>query len=172
MLKQNPFIVLTEAMKTESFEVDDLEDVLGDDQSLQDDIGDAFEDIDELDDDIEYTAEMVNVIQQESVSELRYLVEMDNLAKYMESANVTDVSEALTSIAECNSLDVDLMCVVIESEDYAVELLEEAKKMKKSDPTKTKQKGIKSTLDVINMLKTKGIKVVKKKSKAKRKKKK
>jgi type II secretory pathway component PulF len=88
----------------------------------------------------------------------------------MKSANITDVSEALQKLADHNSLDINEMCVVIESGDTLYEVLEEARKVK-SPLYKTKIKNVKSSADLLGMLKTKGIKVAKKKSKRNKKKK-
>lgn len=167
ILGQNPFKILTEAMKSETCEIDCTDDQL-DDSLVQGDFDDIYDDTEELEDDIDYSEDMVNVIQQETASGSRYLVEMDNLAKYMQSSNITDVLEAITKIAECNSLDATAMCVVIESSESARQMLEEAKKFKKSDPTKSLVQGIKDSFDVIKLMKTKGIKVVKKKARGKK----
>lgn len=166
-LFKSPFELLTEACKAEDAELCDANI-----DDIEQDLDDTFGDIEELDDDDElsYTVEMVNVIEQKTSTGCRYLVEMDNLAKYMMSANITDVSEAVSNIAESNSLEVDTMCVVIESEDYLLSLLQEARKAK--GPASTRAKHIKADLEVINMVKTKGLKVLKKKSRTRRRKKK
>jgi hypothetical protein len=164
--KQEPFKLITEACKGESFEVDSVED-----DEIECDFEDAYGDVEELEDDIEYTEEMVNVFQQPTKTGFRYLVEFDTLSKYMISANIQDVATAINNIAECNSLSKDDMVVVIESDDYTQEYLEEAKKLKKVDPKKKKMKEAGTTAQILKMMKSNGIKLAKKKSKGKKKKK-
>lgn len=163
-LYKNSFQILKEASGAEDLDSDlDLDDV---------EVGfeDTFGDIEELDDDeLNYTEETVNVFAQETSEGTRFLVEADLLAKFMMAQNITDISEAMTRVAEHNELDVQAMAVVIESDDYMMELIEEARKMKKAGgKTKDKAKELQSTIDVVKMVKTKGIKVVKKKSRKKR----
>ena len=167
-LYKNSLEILKEACDGEDLGLDDadLDDV---EVGYEDIVGD----IEELDDEeLGYTEEMVNVIEQQTSNGNRYLVEADSLAKYMLTQRITDVAEAMGNIAECNKLDVEAMCLVIESDDYMMQLIEEARKIKRAGgKTGARAAELKSTVDVIKMVKTKGIKVVKKKSRKKKKRK-
>lgn len=165
-MKYNRYGLMFQAANAESFVHEDA-DLNLDVSNIQR----VLENLDELDNDINYTAEMVNVIGDvQDSGEMIFMVEMENLQKYMESAEIEDVSEALWNIAECNNINVTNMCVVIESEDTIMHALNEAKKARKVVPGKMKQ--IKNTADILDMMVTKGIKVAKRKSKSGKKRKK
>lgn len=165
-MKNGIYGIITEAARAESFEVDDI--------NLNMEISEierVIESIDELDTEIMYTVEMVNVIGDTDANGNEvYMVELENVQKYMESCDIDDYAVAILNIAEANSLDCSAMCLVIESEDAIMLALNEAKKAKKVTPGKMKR--IKNTADVLKLIKTKGIKVAKRKSKSSRKKRK
>lgn len=159
MFLKNPIEILVEACESESFKAEDLNF-----KEVEADFTGVFDqDLEELDIELDYAIEMVNVIENTTEEGSTYFVEMDILAKYMKSANIEDVSEAINNIAEHNSIDADRMAIVIES-DYAYELLEEAKKDSKSG-SKDKTEKLKKATDFLKDAKNKGVKVVKKKVK-------
>ena len=162
MFLKDPYDILTEACKSECGECDDLIE-----DEVEQELEDEYEEVEELEDDIEYNEDMVPVIQQDIEEGSRYLVEMDVLAKYMISSKEEDPAEALKRIAEANSLEPSSMCIVIESDDYARELIEEAKTTKKKTGSKFKLNKIASSSKLLKHIKNKGIKVLKKKSKKK-----
>ena len=146
--------VLSESCETEidEFEAFEGDELLGE-----------LEDLEELDEAICYTAEMVNVIAQETSYGSRYLVEYDNLNKLMESYGVDEVS-ALNMVCEHNLLNIADMYVVVESIDYIREMINEAKCGK--GPAKSKKsKKLANCSKAIKNLKNKGIKMVTKKRK-------
>lgn len=157
---------LLEACETELLGVDADPDEV---DSIED-IEDEYEDMEELEDDIECTVEMVNVIENydEYTSKSKYLVEMGDLARYMESSTL-DIENAVLSIANENGIEKDNIYVVVESQEYIDELIQEAKKEKKLGFDK-KLREIKNANGLFKLMKTKGIKVAKKKSKKKKKK--
>ena len=165
-MKNGIYGIITEAARAESFEVDDI--------NLNMEISEierVIESIDELDTEIMYTVEMVNVIGDTDANGNEvYMVELENVQKYMESCDIEDYAIAIENIAEANELESYSMCIVIESEDVIMLALNEAKKAKKVTPGKMKR--IKNTADVLKLIKTKGIKVAKRKSKSSRKKRK
>ena len=159
MFLKNPIEILAEACESESFKAEDLNF-----KEVEADFVGIFDgDLEELDFDLDYAIEMVNVIEADTRTGSTYLVEMDVLAKYMKSANIDDVSEAISNIAEHNYIDADRMAIVIESDDYAYEMLEEAKKDKKSG-SNDKMEKLKKATDFLKDAKDKGVKVVKKKA--------
>lgn len=150
--------IIFEAAQNESFETDDL--ALSSDAS---DIEGEFDDTMDLVDDIGYTEEMVNVIGFQQNNQDLCLIEFENLVKYMNSNRIQDFEEAVRNIAECNNLPFEKMCVVFESDDTLRGALTEAKKIRKIIPEKLTK--LKNTVDVLKLMKTKGIKVAKRKSK-------
>ena len=132
---------------------------------------------------IPFTAEMCSLVKCESANiygrrKARYLVEMSILQHYMESEGVDDVEDAVENVAAANcgtdedGNDVEItkadIVVVAPSDEEVKEIVDdavqEAKMMKgkKKGPARKKMDKLKDTIDE---LKTKGIKVAKKKSK-------
>lgn len=120
--------------------------------------------IEEVAGDVNITAEMVPVI---SVAE-DYLVEMNSIAGYMQSNEITTIAEALDNVAYVNGLDKFDVGLLIESDDYIKTMIEKAdEKCKKDGDKKAKNKildKIKKSTDVTEKLKKAGYKVKKKKS--------
>lgn len=148
ILLSNPLEIMAEAAKAESFETNN---VLTD--SIASELKSAFSGIEHCPIEINYTQEMVNVIEDNE----EYYVEMSDVSKYMVSQQVKTVKEALNNIAECNSIEVSKITVVVESEDYFNAFLEAAKKDKK------KEKELTGVAKLLKKMKKEKIKVVKKK---------
>ena len=104
---------------------------------------------------VAYTSEMVPVFMNES----NYFVEMDNVYKFMRSAEVTDIKEAMEKIAEANEIKLEDMSLVIESEEYMNSVLENAIEQSKAGD-KTLLENCELAVKLINMLESEGIKVV------------
>ena len=98
---------------------------------------------------------MVPVFTHESA----YYVEMDNLMKYMQSRNITDVKEAMENVAEANRLELDQLSLVIESKEYMNSVLEEASQLSKAGD-KSLLENCELSVKLINLLKAEGINVV------------
>lgn len=133
---------------------------------------------------IPFTAEMCSLVKCESANiygrrKARYLVEMSILQHYMESEGVDDVEDAVENVAAANcgtdedGNDVEItkadIVVVAPSDEEVKEIVDDAvqeakmmKGKKKKGPARKKMDKLKDTIDE---LKTKGIKVAKKKSK-------
>lgn len=163
-LYKNSLELMSEACKTECGTDDDVESLTLDDTKA--DVDDMLGDADEVDDDeLGYTEEAVNLFNSPRLNCV--LVEMDNLAKYMITNKITDISEALTNVAEHYEIDPATLAVVVESDEYISELIEEARSVKKEFKSKTAQDA-KSMPAVLKMLKVKGIRVVKRKGRKKK----
>lgn len=162
MHSRNPLTTLLEASRTEASLADNLYD---------DDIEATFEscykELPEVDQPF-YSEEAVPVF---GGADGAVIVEADNLARYMESNNITDVAQALSNLAEHYNQDPRNMVVMVESEDEAREVVEEAKSLAQKMADRSKLVKVKSSTDFLRDLKVKGIRVAKKKSKKKGKKK-
>ena len=161
MFNKNAFEIISEASKCDSFNTNSI---------FTDDVTTEFEDLfvnlAEVDEDeIIYPLDSIPVLQCASCKEAAYFVEMDILGKFMSSNGVEDIAEAMQMIADHNEISLDEMAVLVESEDVALELLEEAKKSKKKIGDHKKLTDISNTTNILKLVKTKGIKVAKKKSK-------
>lgn len=144
--------ILKEAAMADDFQVSDL---------ISDEIKTAYDEcIKEMvvipKNTVAYRAGMVPVFQNESGN---YFVEFDNMAKYMRSAEVTDVSNALYDIAEANDINVDKLSVVIESKEYMKSVLDEAIKQSKAGD-KSLLESCELSIKLIEMMKSEGINVV------------
>lgn len=149
---ESPFELLTEACKGEICELDNpLED------SIASELKSVFDNIETVPVELQYTEEMVNVIEDNG----RYFVEMDSLAKYMLSQNVTDIREAMDNVTQINNINMDDTYLLVENETYFSSLLEGCAKDKK------KQKKLSNVTKLLKNIKNKGVKVVKKKKKSK-----
>lgn len=153
-LLNNTHQILVEASKSELCMADNI---------FEDDIECSFEntwkDLPELSRPLMYTEEQVPVF---GIDEGAIVVEYDNLAKYMESNNITDIVEALNSLNEYYNLGQPIG-IVVESYDSAVEVVEEAKKLNQKAAEKSGLAKVKSSTNLIKDLKEKGIKVWKQK---------
>lgn len=104
---------------------------------------------------VAYKAEMVPVFQNES----NYYVEFDNVAKYMKSAEVSDVAIALNNIAEANDINSSSLAVVIESKEYMESVIKEAIEQSKAGD-KSLLESCELSMKLIEMMKSEGINVV------------
>ena len=142
--------ILKEAAEAETFQVTDL---------VEDELKSQFSDCvnnmmivpKEL---VAYKAEMVPVFSNESA----YYVEFDNLAKYMNSNEITDVREAFTDIAEANNIQPYSLSVVIESKDYMMSVLESAVEQSKAGD-KSLLESCELSMKLIQMMQEDGINV-------------
>lgn len=160
---KEPYAILCESAKCECDE-EDLEDLELDD--AEDELTGEMDPVDVVDDDIIYSEEMIPVIR---IGE-NYVVEFDMLAKYIDSHPNVEISEALDLIAthESNMLTPGSIGILVESDDYADQLIQEAKAAKRTASSKKKIKKVKDTASFLKNIKNKGIKVFKKKSKKKK----
>lgn len=156
---KDPYDILMEACRSECGECDDLVE-----DEIEREIEDEYVEVEELEEELPYTAEMVNVIEQSIEGGNRYLIDIDDLAKFMEKECEDDPLEALKKIAKANNLEESSMHVVIESDDFIEELLTEAKADNKAG-SKKKLGKVSGVTKLLKDIKNKGIKVLKKKSK-------
>ena len=153
------FGIIYESAKSESFMTDNSE--------LSQAISEVSEQLDSiatLDNDIIYTAEMVNVIESvQNDGTALYVVEAENLAKYMKSAGleIGELQKAIADVASANGVEVNNITLVVESQAVYDDLIQEAKKVKtKSSKPLTPLNGVKK---LISSAKNKGIQVFKRK---------
>ena len=104
---------------------------------------------------VAYNSKMVPVFQNDS----GYFVEMDTLAKYMNSFEITDIKEAMENIADSNEIELEEMALVIESEEYMNSVIESAITQSKNGD-KSLLESCELAVKLVNMLESEGIKVV------------
>lgn len=104
---------------------------------------------------VSYNCRMVPVFQNES----GYFVEMDNVVKYMNSFEITDVKEAIENIAEANEIRLDNMSLVIESKDYMDSIIESAIIQSKAGD-KSLLESCEMSIKLLNLLESEGINIV------------
>ena len=104
---------------------------------------------------VAYNKNMVPVFHNES----GYFVEMDNVVKYMNSFEITDIKEAMENIAEANEIRMENLSLVVESRDYMDAVIESAIQQSKAGD-KTLLENCELSVKLINMLKSEGINVV------------
>ena len=163
LTKKNILDILSESAEIDAVMMDDFyDDDELDDCMKEGNLDDIFDEFQDFDESVSYTEEMVNVIQFGSDE---YLIEHDNLLKYMES-NSCSITEAMDRICGSNNISINNTFLLMESKDDFIQALSEAKSALKSKDKSIKEKAakkIKATSKQLKELKNKGIKVLKKK---------
>lgn len=162
ILIKNKLDILTEAASTEDFAVNSTQDDMN-----ASDLEFALEDgVATLAYDLTYPVQSIPIIEQESAYDHGkiYVVEYDMLDKLMESYDVDEV-EAMHMLCEANQIDYDDLYLAIESTEYFLEKMEEI------GGSQLKGRKTKNLVKSISDLKDKGIKMTKKPSGKKKKKK-
>ena len=162
ILIKNKLDILTEAASTEDFAVNSTQDDMN-----ASDLEFALEDgVATLAYDLTYPVQSIPIIEQESAYDHAkiYVVEYDMLDKLMESYDVDEV-EAMHMLCEANQIDYDDLYLAIESTEYFLEKMEEI------GGSQLKGRKTKNLVKSISDLKDKGIKMTKKPSGKKKKKK-
>jgi hypothetical protein len=162
ILIKNKLDILTEAASTEDFAVNSTQDDMN-----ASDLEFALEDgVATLAYDLTYPVQSIPVIEQESAYDNGkiYVVEYDMLDKLMESYDVDEV-EAMHMLCEANQIDYDDLYLAIESTEYFLEKMEEI------GGSQLKGRKTRNLVKSISDLKDKGIKMTKKPSGKKKKKK-
>lgn len=165
LFRKSALQIMMEACKSEGCSQKTEAEVDGDFDELEDEV----ESCKEYSKDIYYGADYVPVLALESDGIPIYAVELDNLSKYMESAEIDDMREALENVAECNNLSMGDVYLMIEDGDTISEAIQEAKSSKRISSKKIKSS---AGLDFFKDTKNKKIKVLKKKKKKNKKKRK
>lgn len=104
---------------------------------------------------VAYKEHMVPVFKNED----SYLVEMDNVVKYMNSCDVKDMKEAMTNIAEANELKLEDVSLVIEAKEYMDSVIETAVEQSKLGDNSLLE-NCELAVKLIDMLESEGINVV------------
>lgn len=103
---------------------------------------------------VAYNCSMVPVFQKDT----EYFIEMDNVFKYMNSFEITDIKEAMENIAEANDISIEDMSLVIETKEYMDSVIESAIAQSKAGD-KTLLENCELSVKLINMLESEGINV-------------
>lgn len=151
MLTKSCTDIIKEAAASEEFNVSD---VIADE--LKSKYGECMSNMPIVDKSlVAYNCNMIPVFHNES----EYFVEMDNVVKYMNSFEITDIKEAMENIAEANEIELENISLVIESKDYMDSVIESAIKQSKAGD-KTLLENCELSIKLINMLESEGINVV------------
>lgn len=117
---------------------DEIDDDCCDDEEIED-AEDGYEEVEDDDeDDIHYTVEMVNVIARQKEGYNRYIVEAENLAKFMESNDIDDPYKALEAVCEANEISMGDTYVLMESVENFKRAILENKTLAAKDPVMSK----------------------------------
>ena len=154
----NPFNLLLEAAQS------DLE-MNTEGHITESTIINRFESIEECSRDIIIAPEAVPVFNIDET----FLVDMNSLAAYMRSNEMTSVTESLDNIAVANNLYPRSIGLLVESDDEVRSMLEKASCKSRKAKNSVLDK-IKKSTDITDKLKKNGYPVKKKKSKGKKKK--
>ena len=159
MINKHAFDLISECAETDSFNTNSVFD-----SDVKLELDGLYADIKkEIDANaVVYSKDSIPVLQIDDEDDRPFCVELDMLAKYIDSNSLVDIDKAVADIAEANNIAVDNLYILIESEDEALEYFEEAKKLGKATGSKKKLSNLKNTASVLQLLKTKGIKVAKK----------
>lgn len=151
MLMKTGLEIIKEAAKSEGFEITSLENT-----ELKSQYSDCINDIPVIQKRlVGYRAEMVPVFKNES----SYFVEMDNVLKYMNTWEISDVKEAVENIADVNDIPSSQISLVIETKEYMDSVIESAITMSKNGD-KSLLEDCELSIKLINLLKQEGINVV------------
>lgn len=162
ILLRSKLDLMTEAASMENFATHNSMDNM-----TEADVNFCLEAVETFDDDLDYPVEAIPVIVSESYGNQRYIVEYDMLYKLMETYDVDEV-EAMNMLCEVNNINMDDLYLMIESQEYFEEKMQEAGSKGGSNLKSTKSQNL---IKSVNDLKAKGIKVVKKGNKKGKKKK-
>ena len=158
--------LLHEAAKTEA--------MINDDNDFAIDISEATKELDsiqELEESIDMAPDMVDIIEQVTSNGSLYLIEADQLCRYMDCHDLElgDLGKAIKDVAKANGVEVNNIALVIESGDVIKNLITEAKKVRSKSLVPMNR--LKNISDLSKKAKSIGIKVVKRKSKKRNRKK-
>lgn len=158
--------LLYEAAKTES--------MLNDDTGFATELKEAVEElnsIEELEESIDMAPDMVDIIEQVTSNGSLYLIEADQLCRYMDchELELGDLGKAIKDVAKANGVEVNNIALVIESGEVIDNIITEAKKVRSKSLVPANR--LKNISDLSKKAKAVGIKVVKRKSKKRRSKK-
>ena len=149
----DPFNVLVEAANN---------DIMTDTKMAirESEIVSRYTDIEELAEPIMITAEMVTVVNVNG----EFFTEMQFLAPYMKCNKIKSVAEAITNVCEANNLPNGSIGLLVESQECVTDVIEKA--LDKGPKAKKKAlEKVGKVENLIDKIKSKGIKVKKKSKK-------
>jgi len=162
--------IMVESAKVEDFEINDLFD-----DETEKKFNDEIDSIAELEVSLIYTADMVPVIKHEN----NFYIDIGDVYRVMECSNddsEEDELDAVSAIVSANDdegMTLENTFIVVESKEYMTKIISEARAAVKSKSGISKKNGkakLTAASDVFKNMKNKGLKLVKKKGKKKKKK--
>ena len=174
MFKKSIIDVMVESTKVEDFELNDLFD-----DETEKEFNAAIDSIGELQESLVYTPDMVPVIKHES----NFYIDLGDVYRVMECSNddceednEDDEFDIVSSIIDANDdegMTLENTFIVVESKEHMMKIVSEARAAVKSKSGISKKNGkakLTAAADVFKNMKNKGLKLVKKKAKKKKKK--
>lgn len=160
--------VMVESANSEEYTLNDLFD-----DETEKEFNAAIDDIAELQESLVYTPDMVPVIKHEN----NFYIDLGDVYKVMECSNDDcDEFDAVSNIVSANDdegMTLENTFIVVESKEYMMNIIAEAKAATKSKSGVNKKTGkarLTAAADAFKNMKNKGLRLVKKKVKKKKKK--
>ncbi len=170
MFKKSIIDVMVESASTEEFMINDLFD-----DETEKEFNNAINSIGELQESLIFTADMVPVIKHEN----NFYIDLGDVYRIMECSNEEcedDEFDVVSSIIDANDdegMTLENTFIVVESKEHMMKIVSEAKAAVKSKSGINKKTGkakLTAAADVFKNMKNKGLKLIKKKAKKKKKK--
>jgi len=170
MFKKSIIDVMVESANAEEFMINDLFD-----DETEKEFNDAIDSIGELQESLIFTADMVPVIKHEN----NFYIDLGDVYRVMECSSddcEEDEFDAVSTIISANDdegMTLENTFIVVESKEHMMKIVSEAKAAVKSKSGINKKTGkakLTAAADVFKNMKNKGLKLIKKKAKKKKKK--
>ena len=167
MFKKSIIDVMVESANAEEFMINDLFD-----DETEKEFNDAIDSIGELQESLMFTADMVPVIKHEN----NFYIDLGDVYRIMECSDDEDEFNAVSAIISANDdegMTLENTFIVVESKEHMMNIVSEAKAAVKSKSGINKKNGkakLTAAADVFKNMKNKGLKLIKKKAKKKKKK--
>ncbi len=174
IFKKSIIDVMVESANSEEYALNDLFD-----DETEKEFNAAIDDIAELSESLRYTPEMVPVIQHEN----KFYIDLSDVYRVMECCNdecpngeESDEFDIVSNIIDANDdegMTLENTFILVESKEYMMNIISEAKaaiKSKSGINKKTGKAKLTAAADVFKNMKNKGLQLVKKKAKKKKKK--
>ncbi|MCK9199102.1 MAG: hypothetical protein M0P49_05820 [Bacilli bacterium] len=170
MFKKSIIDVMVESAKVEDFELNDLFD-----DETEKEFNAAIDSIGELQESLIFTPDMVPVIKHEN----NFYIDLGDIYRIMECSDEEceddefDVVSSVISANDDEGMTLENTFIVVESKEHMMKIVSEAKAAVKSKSGIGKKNGkakLTAAADVFKNMKNKGLKLIKKKGKKKKKK--
>ena len=170
MFKKSIIDVMVESANAEEFAINDLFD-----DETEKEFNDAIDSIGELQESLMFTADMVPVIKHEN----NFYIDLGDVYRIMECSDEEceddefDVVSAVISANDNEGMTLENTFIIVESKEHMMKIVSEARvaiKSKSGINKKTGKAKLTAAADVFKNMKNKGLKLIKKKTKKKKKK--